>query len=205
MISFDEAMPFCRTTSTWATNISTEDDSRRQYVVQLKRDVNCCEDKYKLFVDNEERENDLTDNPCSPLCCKGGSYQWQDHGHEFNLVYNALSLTGVVGKHRLFIDDADCNTGREFGEYFRRRGYQFIVFGFLILLAGVIWASVFRFLLKSSSVSVVGYAFIIAGLVWMITGIIPVLRYRNNKPSYSQAPAVHYDAECPKDEGVLDL
>ncbi|XP_028395769.1 uncharacterized protein LOC114519791 [Dendronephthya gigantea] len=196
-------MPFCRTTSTWATNIATEDEGRRQYVVQLKRDVNCCEDKYKLFVDNEEKENDLTDNPCSPLCCKGGSYQWQDHGHEFNLVYNALSLTGVVGKHRLFIDDVDCNTGREFGEFFRRRGYQFIVFGFLILLAGVIWASIFRFIIHSSSVSVVGYAFIIAGLIWMITGIIPVLRYRNSRPAYSRP--VHFDAEGPKDEGVLDL
>ncbi len=144
-----------------ATNISTEDEGRRQYVVQLKRDVNCCEDTYKVFVNNEERENDLTDNPCSPLCCKGGSYRWHDHGHEFHLVYNALSLTGVVGKHRLFVDDIDCNTGREFGEFFRRRGYQFIVFGFLILLAGVIWASVFRFLIHSTSVSVVGYAFII--------------------------------------------
>ncbi|CAB3991415.1 Hypothetical predicted protein [Paramuricea clavata] len=198
-------MPFCQITSTWATNISTEDEGCKQYVVQLKRDVNCCEDKYKLFVDNEERENDLTDNPCSPLCCKGGSYRWQDHGHEFHLVYNALSLTGVVGKHRLFIDDADCNTGREFGEYFRRRGYQFVVFGFLILLAGVIWASVFRFLLHSAPVSIVGYGFIGAGLTWMITGIIPVIRYRNFRPAHSQAPAVHYDAECPKDEGVLDL
>jgi hypothetical protein len=54
-------------------------------------------------------------------------------------------------------------------------------------------------------VSVVGYAFIIAGLIWMITGLIPVLRYRNTRAAYSQAPAVHYDAECPKDEGVLDL
>ena len=198
-------MPFCRTTSTWATNISSEDEGRKQYIVQLKRDVNCCEDKYKLFVDNEEREHELTDNPCSPLCCKGGSYRWQEHGHEFNLVYNALSLTGVVGKHRLFVDDVDCNTGREFGEFFRRRGYQFIVFGFLILLAGVIWASVFRFLIHSASVSVVGYAFIIVGLVWMITGVIPVLRYRNSRGPYSQAPAVHYDPECPKDEGVLDL
>lgn len=197
-------MPFCRTTSTWATNLSLGEEGRKQYVVQLKRDVNCCEDKYKLFVDNEERENHLKDNPCSPLCCKGGSYQWHEYGHDFKLVYNALSLTGVVGKHRLFIDGVDCNTGREFGEFFRRRGYQFVVFGFLILLLGVIWASVFRFLLHSATVAIVGYAFIISGLIWMITGFIPVIRYRNS--TYSAAPLVHYDAESyPKDEGVLDL
>ena len=198
-------MPFCRTTSTWATNISVGEEAvRKQYVVQLKRDVNCCEDKYKLFVENEERENDLRDNPCSPLCCSGGTYRWQEHGHEFKLVYNALSLTGVVGKHRLFVDDIDCNTGREFGEFFRRRGYQFIAFGFLVLLLGVIWAAIFRFLVSSSRVSVIGYAFIISGLFWMVTGVIPVVRYRHLRPAYSPPPVV-YDPENPKDEGVLDL
>lgn len=198
-------MPFCRTTSAWATNVSVGEDNRKQYVVQLKRDVNCCEDKYKLFIDNEERENDLKDNPCSPLCCKGGSYQWTDYGHEFRLVYNALSLTGVVGKHRLFVDDIDCNTGREFGEYFRRRGYQFVAFGFLILLLGVVWSAIFRFLLHYTEASFVGYGFIFGGLFWMITGLIPIVRYRNSRPAYTRTPIVHYDPENPRDESALNL
>lgn len=191
-------MPCCKTTNTWATNLKVGADQHKQFVVQLKRDIGCCTERYQIFVNNELREGEslsypLSYNPCSPLCCPGGASEWDQDGHHFMLVYNSLSLTSSVGGFRLFIDGIDVNTGREFSAFWRRRGLQILFIGLCFILLGIIWSLIFRYLVKDGSrLYFVGYGLICGGVFDLVLGIIPLLKYRN--PGNVQSGAVRYDA-----------
>lgn len=154
----------------------------KQCIVQLKRRIGCFCEEYELFVNGEQLESHgLSYNPCSPLCCFGGEYEWEQDGHIFLLVYNSLSLTSTLGKYRLFIDGIDVNTGREYSAFWRRRGWQIMLMALISVLVGVAWSLVFRYAFSGSSqrLYIVGYAFIVSGAVEFIYGLIPVLKFRS--------------------------
>ena len=177
-------MPFCcSTTQTWVQNIKMGAEYK-QCTVQLKRRIGCLTEEYDLFVNGEQKEDhSLSYNFCSPLCCPGGEYEWEQNGHIFLLVYNSLSLTSNLGKYRLFIDGIDVNTGREYSAFWRRRGWQVILMAMISVLIGVVWSLVFRYAVTGRHrLYSVGYAFIITGAVEFIFGLIPVLKFR--QPRY---------------------
>jgi hypothetical protein len=186
-------MPCCKTTITWAPNLKIGQE-HKQYVVQLKRDIGFCSERYQIFVNDQPLEGyGLSYNPCSPLCCPGGSCEWDQDGHHFMLVFNSLSLTSAVGGFRLFVDDIDVNTGREFSAFWRRRGIQIIFLGLCFVLLGIVWSLIFRYLINNETrLYYVGYGFIVTGIIYLVLGLIPLFRYW--KPRSNQNERVQYTA-----------
>lgn len=181
----------CKTTCTWAQNLKVGPEYR-QYTVQLIRAIGCfCED-YRIYVNGHEMDHHgLTYNPCSPLCFGGGQYEWEQDGHSFLLIYNSLSWTNYFGGFRLFIDGTDVNTGREFSSFWRRRGWQVIFAGFVMLCLGIALSLIFHYALSKSRPGIsIGYAFVFAGVIYILFGLIPILRYR--KPRYDRSAAMEY-------------
>ena len=184
----------CKTTCTWAQNLKVGPEYR-QYTVQLIREIGCFCEEYRVYVNGKELErHGLAYNPFSPLCCSGGQFNWEQDGHYFLLMYNSLSWTSYFGGFRLFIDGADVNTGREFSSFWRRRGWQVIFAGFVLLLLGTALSLIIHYALKprKDAFLVFGYAFVISGVFYIILGLIPILRYR--KPLYNRSAAVEYTA-----------
>ncbi|EDO27281.1 predicted protein [Nematostella vectensis] len=173
--------PCCKTTTTWVQNLKIGQEYR-QYTVQLLRGIGCCCEEYEIFVNGKVHEqHHLSYNPCSPLCCPGGSYEWQQDGHHFLLMYNSMSWTNSFGGYRLFINGIDVNTGREFSAFWRRRGWQAVFAGLLMIFLGVAWALIFHYLIKSGETYIVGYSLVITGVIYIILGVIPLLRYRKSR------------------------
>ena len=131
-------------------------------------------------------EHGLKYNPCSPLCCAGGQFEWEQDGHAFLLMFNSLSWTNCSGGFRLFIDGVDVNTGREFSAFWRRRGWQIMFVGLVVLLIGIALLLIFHFDYGIPF----GYAFVFAGLFDILLGLIPVIRYW--KPRYPRPQTVEY-------------
>lgn len=190
----------CKTTCTWAQNLKVGPEYR-QYTVQLIREIGCfCED-YRIYVNGHELDHHgLTYNPCSPLCCGGGQYEWEQDGHSFLLIYNSLSWTNYFGGFRLFIDGTDVNTGREFSSFWRRRGWQVVFAGLVMLLLGTTFSLIFHYAFSSKQRSwiSIGYALVFAGLFYIFFGLIPILRYR--KPRYNRSATMEYVANTVWDE-----
>lgn len=186
-------MPCCKTTCTWAQNLKVGPEYR-QYTVQLVREIGCVCEGYRIYVNGHELEHHgLTYNPCSPLCFGGGQYEWEQDGHSFILVFNSLSWTNYFGGFRLFIDGTDVNTGREFSSFWRRRGLQVMFAGLVLLFLGTTLSLIFHYALsRRTHLIAVGYAFFITGVVYILFGLIPVVRFR--KPRYDRAAAVEYTA-----------
>jgi len=182
----------CKTTNTWAQNLKVGPEYR-QYTVQLIREIGCfCED-YRIYVNGHELErHGLTYNPCSPLCCGGGQYEWEQDGHSFLLVYNSLSWTNYFGGFRLFIDGTDVNTGREFSSFWRRRGWQVVFAGLVMLVLGMALSLIFHYAFSTTLRTwiSVGYALVFAGLFYVVLGLFPILRYR--KPKYARSATMEY-------------
>ena len=88
----DSAMGCHRTTTTWTQNLKVVPESR-EYTVQLVRDIGCVREEYRIYVNGQEMDHHtLTYNPCSPLCCGGGEFEWEQDGHAFLLMFNSLSI-----------------------------------------------------------------------------------------------------------------
>ena len=192
-----EAMPACcKTTCTWAQNLKVGPEYR-QYTVQLVREIGCICEEYRIYVNGHEMDHHgLTYNPCSPLCCSGGQFEWDQDGHSFLLIYNSLSWTNCCGGFRLFIDGTDVNTGREFSSFWRRRGWQLVFAGLVMLLLGTVLSLVFRYALsrRGKYGLPLAYALVCTGVGYIILGLIPVLRYR--KPRYDRSAAVEYTSNA---------
>lgn len=195
----------CKTTCTWAQNLKVGPEYR-QYTVQLIREIGCfCED-YRIYVNGHELDHHgLTYNPCSPLCCGGGQYEWEQDGHSFLLMYNSLSWTNYFGGFRLFIDGTDVNTGREFSSFWRRRGWQVIFAGLVMFLLGTALSLIFHyaFSTKQRNWISIGYALVFVGLFYIFFGLIPILRYR--KPRYNRSAAMEYVANAVWDEHFQEV
>ena len=140
----------------------------------------------------EIEQHGLKYNPCAPLCCAGGEFEWEQDGHSFMLMFNSLSWTNFSGGFRLFIDGIDVNTGREFSAFWRRRGWQIVFVGLVILLIGIALSLAFHFAFPSRLKYGIafGYAFTFTGLFDILWGLIPVIKYRNSK--YDRSVAVKY-------------
>lgn len=183
----------CKTTCTWAQNLKVGPEYR-QYTVQLIREIGCFCEEYRIYVNGHEMDHHgLTYNPCSPLCCGGGQFEWEQDGHSFLVIYNSLSWTNCWGGFRLFIDGIDVNTGREFSSFWRRRGWQVVFVGLVMLLLGITLSLVFHYAFSGSISGYwipLGYALVCTGLGYIVLGLIPVLRYR--KPRYNKSAAVEY-------------
>lgn len=187
-----EAMGCCKTTTTWAQNLKVGPEYR-QYTVQLVRDIGCICEEYTIFVNGHAIDrHGLTYNPCSPLCCGGGQYEWEQDGHSFLLIYNSLSWTNYTGGFRLFIDGLDVNTGREFSSFWRRRGWQVVFAGLVMLLLGITLSLVFHYAFSETGRYGIpfAYALVCCGVFYICLGLIPVFRYR--KPRDYRSGAVAY-------------
>ncbi|XP_029193520.1 uncharacterized protein [Acropora muricata] len=172
----------CRkSTCTWAKNLKVGAEYR-QYTVQLVRQIGCFCEEYRIYVNGEEMEqHGLKYNPCAPLCCAGGEFEWEQDGHSFMLMYNSLSWTNFSGGFRLFIDGIDVNTGRELSAFWRRRGWQIVFAGLMCLLIGIALALTFYYALsgrESYALDVFAYFMISAGLFDILWGLIAVIKYR---------------------------
>lgn len=185
----------CKTTSTWAQNLKVGPEYR-QYTVQLVRDIGCICEEYRIYVNGHEMDHHkLTYNPCSPLCFNGGQFEWEQDGHSFLIIYNSLSWTNYFGGFRLFIDGVDVNTGREFSSFWRRRGWQIVFAGLVMLLLGITLSLLSHYVMPRRPGMIfvsVGYALVITGVIYSLLGLIPVFRYR--KPRYDRSAAVEYTA-----------
>ncbi|XP_015748633.1 PREDICTED: uncharacterized protein LOC107328409 [Acropora digitifera] len=183
----------CRkSTCTWAQNLKVGAEYR-QYTVQLVRQIGCFCEEYRIYVNGQEIEqHGLKYNPCAPLCCAGGEFEWEQDGHSFMLMFNSLSWTNFSGGFRLFIDGIDVNTGREFSAFWRRRGLQIVFVGLVILLIGIALSLAFHFAFppRLKYGIAFGYAFTLTGLFDILWGLIPVIKYRNSK--YDRSVAVKY-------------
>ena len=172
----------CRkSTCTWAQNLKVGSEYR-QYTVQLVRQIGCFCEEYRIYVNGQEmEEHGLKYNPCAPLCCPGGEFEWKQDGHSFMLMFNSLSWTNFSGGFRLFIDGIDVNTGREFSAFWRRRGLQIVCAGLVFLLVGIALALTFHYALSGPAKEVLiffAYFAISSGLFDILWGLIPVIKYR---------------------------
>ena len=183
-----------KTTKTWAQNLKVGPEYR-QYTVQLVRNIGCFCEEYRIYVNGHEMDHHtLAYNPCSPLCCAGGQFEWEQDGHAFLLMYNSLSWQNCSGGFRLFIDGIDVNTGREFSSFWRRRGWQVVFLGLVMFLIGITLSLIFRYALDASYMFPFAYSLVICGVFYILLGFIPVLRYR--KPRYDKSAAVEYTSNA---------
>lgn len=199
-------MPCCKTTDTWAKNLRTNaiGAEYKQYAVQLTRDIGCVTEKYHIFVNGVEIEHHaLSYNPCSPLCCSGGIYEWEQDGHSFMLIYNNLSFTRAWGGFRLFIDGVDVNTGRDIKSYWQRRGIQVIFMGACFILLGIILSLIFHYALEfKGGAYAAGYGLVITGLVYCVTGVIACLR-KFPEPRYNAFTDASYSSQDQRGVNVV--
>ena len=174
-------MGCCKTTCTWAQNLKVGPEYR-QYTVQLNRQRGFCEE-YRIYVNGQEmEEHGLKYNPCSPLCCAGGQFEWEQDGHAFLLMFNSFS-----GGFRLFIDGVDVDTGREFSVFWRRTGLRVVFMGLGLLLIGIGLALILHFTLHWK-VHSRAYTLVLIGVFYIIRGLIPIIRYW--KPRYIRPQTV---------------
>lgn len=181
-------MSLCDTrTQTWIRNIKIGTEFK-QYTVQLVRLQGCVGEEYQIFVNDQQLESHgLTFNPCSPLCCSGGEFEWKQDGHTFLLTYysrRVLAMNARYGKFRLFVDGIDVNTNEEYSAFWRKSGYIKMVVAAIIFIIGVAWFLIFRYAVHShyQRIYIIAYAFAFAGILHFIKGIIEVLKFR--KPRY---------------------
>ena len=155
--------------------------------IRLVSYLECCKLRRRIdvFINGRELiEDELIDNPCSPLCGSSGRYEWQMHGHNFLLMgNNTMSFTPM--KYRLFVDGVDEDTGQEFSAFWRTRGMIFVCVGLVFfVLSAVGFAMWPELMITNIDLAVVG-------LIFFIMGIIPIVRFRKTLV-YENSDRIHF-------------
>lgn len=141
-------MPFlycCKTAKVWRARISLQ---RKDYKIRLVRNLNenrccgCCE-QYKVIVNKRQVEHSIKYTPCSLLCGYGRhyEYEWKQDGHTFLFVLNTASFTSPSGKHRLYVNGIDVSSGKEYSEFWNRRGWHLAYIGLFVIVLTFITTS----------------------------------------------------------------
>lgn len=116
--------------SAWVINMKS-DKGTKQYVVQLQQ-TSCCGTYYRLLVNGQEiQEHGLKLCNCYHSS-SGRSYEWDEYGHHFHLMYDGFAVTkgNQQPKYfRLFVDGVDVDTGLEFTAYWRRKAKILLIVG----------------------------------------------------------------------------
>ena len=164
----------------WTPNIKVGHDFV-PYTVRLERRFVCCGREVKnLFINGKEVYDHGLSDHCywwSPLSTSGGRYEWQEHGHTFLLVYNVLSCA-CAKDHRLFVDGFDVITGHEFSDYWRCRGWLFLLCGaFLLLLGAGGTVLVVMVGLGQLAVPLNCYSW---GVIFFTIGLVAVVKFRKS-------------------------
>lgn len=184
-------MPCWTTTSTWAPNIQVGLDTK-QYVVELKRDVSCCNVDYQIFINGQElQDHGLFYSICGHLNSPGGSYEWEEQGHHFHLMHDVHLSRRTYNKYfRLFVDGIDVDTGLEFTAYWRRKAILLSALGcvlvFLAALAYILVFVVFKVNVRYLASSMGGANFLFCiGVAYVIMALIIFKKYTQQR-SYVQ-------------------
>lgn len=194
-------MPCFSTTNTWFVTPQARsflgegfqaNAPPKQYTIQLNRDFDCCHEQYQIIVNNQPLQHTLTCNIWSPLCCPGGDFGWEQDGHQFLLMYNSIGLLRTMKGFRLFVDGIDVESGLEFRAFWRSRGLQFVFFGLAFLIIGAILTCLFYFVISRGTrqLFVVGVGLMGAGSVYVVMGLIPILR-KYDSARYQHGTAIY--------------
>lgn len=134
----------CRKHRDWnlVTQIVSEEGKieNHPYHVEVESDPTemccCCCDNgvHILRVNSEEFEERLYDNPCFPLCCSGGDFEWQENGHYFRLELPSLFI-----HDGLYVDGKEVNSRRLNTAEWKCQFTVWLVLGIIMMILGAVF------------------------------------------------------------------
>jgi len=116
-----------------------------------------------LKVNSRLIEEKIYDNICFPLCCKGGDYEWQDHGHYFRAELPSLYL-----HDGLYVDGKELRSQRLNTEEWKCQFSIWLILGIIITFLGIIFL-----IIDSTDCCWVGFLYL--GISCLITGIVTTI------------------------------
>ena len=167
----------CSTRRSWKLHLEVIGDEgkieRKPYKVELLSKDGCCNNsgEYELKVNDEIRKAQIYDNPCSPLCCRGGAHEWEDKGHFFRVELPSLFI-----KDNLYVDGYEVKSKRDNASAWLCQFAIFLVFGMLVFIGGVVMTALSPDYVGWSSSRYFGISCLAVGFLTMLPGVIGLAR-----------------------------
>jgi len=167
----------CSAHRSWMLHLEVIGDEgkieRNPYKVELISNAGCCNNsgEYVLKINDEVRKSQIYDNPCSPLCCKGGEHEWEDKGHFFRVELPSLFL-----KDNLYVDGYEVKSKRDNASSWLCQFAIFLIFGMIIFIGGVVMTALNPDYVGWSSSRYFGISCIAVGFLAMLPGVIGLAR-----------------------------
>lgn len=153
----------------------------KTYKIRIEKGFGCCTN-FSLFVNSVEIANNLPLESWSPFYKIRGEFAWEQDENSFLLVRDSLLFTACAKKYRLFINKFDSETGLEFTEFWKHRGWQHIFVGICILALGIGIALILSYVRGKSSLLGFTIALFIFGFVVVVFGIF-LIAFKHTNPA----------------------
>ncbi len=165
----------CSLRRSWKLHLEVVGDEgrieRQPYLVELISEGGCGNGAHYLKINKEQRQNPIYDNLCSPLCCKGGIYEWEDKGHFFRLELPSLYI-----RDSLYVDGCEVETKKDNASSWVDQFLVFLIFGVLIFIGGVVLTALSPETVGWSSSRYFGISCLAVGFLTMLPAVIGLAR-----------------------------
>lgn len=155
----------------------------KTYQIRIEKGFGCST-KFSLFVNSKEIANNLPLASWSPFYKIRGEFAWEQDENSFLLARDSLLFTACAKKYRLFVNKFDSETGMEFTEFWKNRGWQHIFFGMCILALGIGIALILSYVRGTSSLLGLTILLFIFGISLVVFGIFLIVYKHTNPEDY---------------------
>lgn len=146
----------------------------------------CCDNGVHILrVNGEEFDERLYDNPCFPLCCSGGDFEWQEKGHYFRLELSSLFI-----HDGLYVDGKEVNSRRLNTSEWKCQFAVWLILGIVLTVTGAIFIIIDESKCCWAGFLYLGISCCVVGVLTMIPGILGCYKAARLRRLYQHVKAV---------------
>lgn len=164
---------------------------RHPYHVEVESDpkeVCCCwcdNGVHMLRVNSEEFDQRLYDNPCFPLCCNGGDFEWQESGHYFRLELPSLFI-----HDGLYVDGREVKSRRLNTAEWKCQFGVWLALGTILIVLGATFIILYESKCCWNGYLYLGISSCVVGTLTLIPGILGCYKASRLRRLYQRVQAL---------------
>lgn len=151
----------------------------KYYFIRMQKHFGCSS-PFDLYVNNQPISKQLPLKNYSPFYRLRGQFGWEQDNNNFLLVRDSLLFAAFSQKYRLFVNKFDTESGLEFSEFWKHRGWQhlFVGVGLITLCVGL--SLIVSHVGQSSFLLWMDIVLAVLAVVFMLFGVFLIM-YKHNR------------------------
>lgn len=160
------------------------------YSIRIQKPFGCSS-AFALYVNNEVISQNLPLKNYSPFYRIGGQFGWEQDNNFFLIVRDSIIFAAFSKKYRLFVNRFETESGLEFTEFWKHRGWQHVFVGICILALCVGMALMLNYVDQKALFLTIDIILAVFAVIMISFGVFLIIfKHKNTGDVYKVEQAV---------------